>query len=147
LLFPANPDRPEKRVELARRLAEACEAELLTGGAIEPDAMATWMNAADAVLVTSDYEGFGMICVEALACRVPVLSTPVGIAPYALAGIGGCLCAPFDTVAWSAAARAHLDSPDPRVRGADRAASLSAARMAERAIEAYRDVSGIPALD
>ncbi len=79
--------------------------------------MPAWINAANAVLVTSDYEGFGMAAVEALACEVPVLSTPVGIAPYALAGIGGCLCAPFDAAAWGAAARPHLDSPDPRVRG------------------------------
>jgi hypothetical protein len=33
------------------------------------------------------------------------------------------------------------------VAGAGRAASLSAARMAERVIEAYRDVTGIPVLD
>ena len=45
------------------------------------------------------------------------------------------------STAWSAAARPHLDAPDPRVAGAARAASLSAARMAERTIEAYRDVS------
>jgi glycosyltransferase involved in cell wall biosynthesis len=109
--------------------------------------MPTWINAANAVLVTSDYEGFGMAAVEALACQVPVLSTPVGIAPYALAGIDGCLCAPFDLAAWGAATQPHLDSLDPRVAGAGRAASLSAARMAERAIEAYRDVTGIPVLD
>jgi teichuronic acid biosynthesis glycosyltransferase TuaC len=109
--------------------------------------MPTWINAANAVLITSDYEGFGMAAVEALACEAPVLSTPVGIAPYALSGIGGCLCAPFDVAAWSAAAQPHLDSPDPRVKGASRAASLSAGRMAERTIEAYRDVTGIPVLD
>jgi hypothetical protein len=34
----------------------------------------------------------------------------------------------------------HLEAPDPRVAGAARAASLSAARMAERTIEAYRDL-------
>jgi teichuronic acid biosynthesis glycosyltransferase TuaC len=140
LLFPANPERPEKRVDRARQLAEACEAELLTGGAIEPDAMATWMNAADAVLVTSDYEGFGMICVEALACRVPVLSTPVGIAPFALDGLPGALCAPFELATWAVVARPHLDADDPRVDGAARAEALSAGRMAERTIEAYRDV-------
>ncbi len=47
--------------------------------------MPTWMNAANAVLVTSDNEGFGLVAVEALACDVPVLSTPVGIAPFLLA--------------------------------------------------------------
>jgi glycosyltransferase involved in cell wall biosynthesis len=141
LLFPASPARPEKRHDRAAELAARCEADLLTGGAIEPDAMPTWVNAADAVVVTSDYEGFGMIAIEALACDVPVLSTPVGIAPYALAGIAGCLCGPFDAAAWEAVARPHLDAVDPRVAGAARAASLSAERMAERVLVAYRELA------
>jgi teichuronic acid biosynthesis glycosyltransferase TuaC len=140
LFFPANPDRPEKRHDRAAELAAASSASLLTGGAIDPEEMPLWLNAADAVLVTSDYEGFGLACVEALACETPVLSTPVGIAPFALDGIAGCLCASYDTAAWSAAVRPHLQAPDPRVDGAARAASLSASRMAERVVEAYRDV-------
>ena len=140
LLFPANPARPEKRADRARQLAEACGAELLTGGAIEPDRMRLWVNAANAVLITSDYEGFGMVCVEALACGVPILSTPVGIAPFFLDGVEGALCAPYEPGAWKAAAMPHLDSPDPRIDGAARAAWLSSGRMAERTIEAYRDV-------
>lgn len=140
LFFPANPARPEKRHDRAAEVAAACEADLLTGGSIEPEQMPLWLNAANAVLVTSDYEGFGMAAVEALACDVPVLSTDVGIAPYALRGIDGCLCAPFDAAAWAAAARPHLQAPDPRVAGAARAATLSAAAMAERVIEAYRAV-------
>jgi glycosyltransferase involved in cell wall biosynthesis len=140
LFFPANPARPEKRHDRAAEVAAACGADLLTGGSIEPEQMPLWLNAADAVLVTSDYEGFGMAAVEALACDVPVLSTPVGIAPYALGGVDGCLCAPFDGDAWAAVARRHLDAPDPRVAGAERAATLSAASMAERVIVAYRAV-------
>ena len=140
LFFPANPDRPEKRADRAAAVAAASGAELLTGGSIEPDRMPLWVNAANAVLVTSDYEGFGLACVEALACEVPVLSTPVGVAPFALAGIAGAVCAPFDLTSWSEALRPHLAAPDPRVDGAARAASLSAARMAERTIAAYRDV-------
>ncbi len=140
LLFPANPDRPEKRADRAAEVASASGAELLTGGSIDPDRMPLWVNAANAVLVTSDYEGFGLACVEALACDVPVLSTPVGVAPFALAGIAGTVCAPFDAAVWSDAVRPHLAAPDPRVTGVARAASLSAARMAERVIAAYRDV-------
>ncbi|MGN6815460.1 MAG: glycosyltransferase [Solirubrobacterales bacterium] len=140
LFFPANPARPEKRGDRAAELADACGAELRSGGSIEPAQMPLWLNAADAVLVTSDYEGFGMAAVEALACDVPVLSTPVGIASYALSGIDGCLCAPFDVETWAAVARGHLDAPDPRVAGAARAQTLSAAPMAERLIEAYRAV-------
>ena len=140
LLFPANPARPEKRADRAGEVAAACGAELLTGGAIKPERMPLWINAANAVLVTSDYEGFGMICVEALACDVPVLSTPVGIAPFALAGLEGALCAPFDLEAWSAAAHPHLEETDPRLRGAARAGPFSAERMGARVAEAYREV-------
>lgn len=141
LLFPADPARPEKRHDRAAELATAAGAELLTGGSIEPEAMSTWMNAANAVLVTSDYEGFGMAAIEALACDVPVLSTPVGVAPYLLAGIEGCLCAPFDPGIWATAARPHLDASDPRVAGAGRAATLAAGPMAERVIEVYRHMT------
>ncbi|HVV89604.1 MAG TPA: glycosyltransferase [Solirubrobacterales bacterium] len=144
LLFPADPGRPEKRHDRAAALAAAADAQLLTGGSIEPEEMATWMNAADAVLVTSDYEGFGMAAIEALACDVPVLSTPVGVAPYLLAGIEGCLCAPFDTERWAAAARPHLAASDPRVAGAGRAATLAAGPMADRAIEVYRHLTARP---
>jgi glycosyltransferase involved in cell wall biosynthesis len=140
LLFPADPARPAKRANRASELAAAAGAELLTGGAIDPDRMPLWVNAANAVLVTSDHEGFGLACLEALACDVPVLSTPVGIAPFALGGVAGTLCARFDVAAWSAAARPHLEAPDPRVEGRARAALLSAERMAERTIAAYRDV-------
>jgi glycosyltransferase involved in cell wall biosynthesis len=143
LLFPADPARPEKRADRAAELADAAEAQLLTGGSIDPDQMPLWVNAANAVALTSDYEGFGLVAIEALACDVPVLSTPVGIAPFALAGIDGALCAPYERETWAAAARPHLDDTDPRLAGRRRAESLSATRMAERTIAAYRDVLGL----
>jgi teichuronic acid biosynthesis glycosyltransferase TuaC len=147
LLFPANPNRPEKRHDRAAELAAACDADLISGGAIDPDQMPLWINAAQAVLVTSDYEGFGLAALEALACDVAVLSTPVGVAPYALGGIEGTLCAPFELERWRAAAQPLLDSADPRVKGVLRAATLSAARMAERTLEAYRAVLGGRVID
>jgi glycosyltransferase involved in cell wall biosynthesis len=142
LFFPANPGRPEKRHDRAAALAAAIDAELRTGGSIEPGQMPLWVNAASAVLVTSDYEGFGMAAIESLSCEVPVLSTPVGAAPYALAGIEGCLCAPFELSTWEPVARRHLDRDEPRVLGHDRAATLSAARMAQRVVVAYEDLLG-----
>ncbi|MGH2980571.1 MAG: glycosyltransferase, partial [Solirubrobacterales bacterium] len=138
LLFPANPSRPEKRHDLAVRLADLSGAELLTGGAIDPDRMPLWINSANAVLLTSDHEGFGLVVPESLACEVPVLSTPVGIAPHALASVPGCLVAPFDEEAWLAVLRPHLEADDSRVAGARQAGGFCAERMAERVLVAYR---------
>jgi teichuronic acid biosynthesis glycosyltransferase TuaC len=140
LLFPANPSRPEKRHDRAAELARSAGAELLTGGGIDPDRMPLWVNAANAVLVTSDYEGFGLVALEALACEVPVLSTPVGIARHAVGGVRGCLVAPFDRERWLTALRPHLEADDPRVPGVQQAAAFSAARMAERVLIAYREL-------
>lgn len=140
LLFPASPSRPVKRHDRAAQLARLAEAELLCGGGIDAERMVDWINAANAVLVTSDNEGFGLAAVEALACDVPVISTPVGIAPTLLRGIEGCLAAPFDAWSWASLARAHLDAPDPRIAGRQRAGWFAAGPMAERVLVAYREL-------
>lgn len=140
LFFPANPDRPEKRADLAREVAAVAGGDLLTGGGIEPEQMPLWMNAANAVLVTSDYEGFGLACLESLACDVPVLSTPVGIAPHALRGLPQSLCLDFDSGVWADFASVLLSQADPRTDGRLRAEALSARRMADRVALAYGDL-------
>lgn len=141
LLFPADPGRAEKRHDLAVAVARAAGAELLALGRVDPDRVPLFINAASAVVVTSEREGFGLAALEALACDVPVLSTAVGIAPLALSGIGGCLCAPFDLADWAALARSHLDIGDARASGRRRAALFGRDRMASRVFHAYRDLT------
>jgi teichuronic acid biosynthesis glycosyltransferase TuaC len=136
LLFAADPRRPEKRHDLAR--AAAGETELLTLVDVPPSQVRLWINAANAVLAPSDREGFGLSVLEALACDVPVLATPVGIAPEALAGVSGTLCAPFDVGVWRAALAPHLAAFDPRVAGRARADVYSSDRMAQRVLQAWR---------
>ena len=140
LFFPADPERAEKRADRARQVAEAAGAELLTGGSIEPDRMALWINAAHAVLITSEYEGFGLACLESLACNVPVMSTPVGIAPHACRGMERSLCTDFELESWAAFASSLLEMEDPRVRGRVVSEALSAVRMADRVNLAYREI-------
>jgi len=142
VLFPADPARPAKRPDRARELADAAGAQLLALGRVHPFEVPYWVNAANAVLVPSDHEGFGLAALEALACDVPVLATPVGNHPTALDGIDGALCAPYDKDAWSAALQPHLDAADPRVEGRGRAELWSARRMARRVLEAWIEVSG-----
>jgi glycosyltransferase involved in cell wall biosynthesis len=136
LLFPADPARAEKRADRARELAG--DVELLTLGSVHPDEVPLWVNAANAVLVPSEREGFGLAVLEALACDVPVLATPVGIAPLALDGIAGTHCARYDVAAWRAALAPHLAAADPRVAGRARAELFAAERMAERVAAAWR---------
>ena len=143
LLFPADPARKVKRYERARGLAARFpDAELLTLHGAAPDRVQLWINASNAVLVTSEHEGFGLAALEALACDVPVLATPVGIAPLALSGLDGTLCAPFEEDQWSSLVRRHVEETDPRVEGRARAALFSSERMADRVIAVYRELIG-----
>ncbi len=136
LLFPADPARPEKRYD--RALEVAGETPLLALQEVDPADVRLWVNAANAVLVPSEREGFGVAALEALACDVPVLATPVGIAPEALAGVEGCYCGAFELDTWRVALAPHLSADDPRVEGRVRAERFSTERMAERVLEAWR---------
>lgn len=136
LLFPADPRRPEKRHDRARQAAG--DTPLLTLVDVPPTRVPLFVNAANAVLIPSEREGFGLAVLEALACDVPVLATPVGIAPDVLAGLPGTLCARFDRDAWSHALAPHLTDPDPRIDGHPRAEPYSSDRMAARVLAAWR---------
>jgi teichuronic acid biosynthesis glycosyltransferase TuaC len=142
LLFPAEPARAVKRFDRAQQAAG--DTRLLTLGRVHPFEVPLYVNAANAVLVPSAHEGFGLAALEALACDVPVLATPVGVHPAALDGIAGTLCAPFDRAAWQAVLGPHLEASDPRVEGRDRAALWSARQMARRVLDAWGEVLRLP---
>ncbi len=161
LLFPADPARPEKRHDRAAALATSVGAQLLTLGGVKPQRVPLYVNAADTVLVPSEREGFGLAVLEALACDVPVLATPVGIHPQALDGLAGTLCALWEPESWRAALEQQLTmrsagitdrspravehDPDtvadgPRIQGRARAERFSATSMAERVLGAWRSL-------
>jgi teichuronic acid biosynthesis glycosyltransferase TuaC len=149
LLFPGSPARAEKRHDRAVSLSRAAGVELVTLGGVEPERVPLLVNGANAVIVPSEREGFGLAVLEALACDVPVLATPVGVHPEALAGVQGTLCAPFQLPDWLAALKPHLAAGDPRVMGRASAERFSAGVMAERvrdawiaALERHRNRSG-----
>jgi glycosyltransferase involved in cell wall biosynthesis len=142
LLFPADPARAEKRHDRALALAGDTGVELLTLGGVEPLRVPLYVNAASAVVVPSEREGFGLAVLEALACDVPVLATPVGIHAEALEGIDGALCAPFEHDLWRSALEPLVREPDPRVRGRASAMRFSASEMAEHVASAWRAALG-----
>lgn len=151
VLFLASPSRLEKHYDQALMLARDANVEIRALYNVDPELVAQWVNASNAVIVPSAREGFGLAVLEALACDVPVLATPAGIHPQALDGVAGTLCAPFDLAVWREALAPHLRDPDPRIAGRAHAEPFSAPRMAQRVLEAWHtaleraDAAGSPA--
>jgi glycosyltransferase involved in cell wall biosynthesis len=82
VLFGGDPDRTDKRYELAVAAIELVKrqvfCELLVARKVSHDRMPVYINAADVVLLCSTHEGSPNIVKEALACNRPVVSTAVG---------------------------------------------------------------------
>jgi glycosyltransferase involved in cell wall biosynthesis len=116
---------------------------VLLGGYV-PDAR-DYLPHLDALVIPSLTEGLPMILLEAMAARLPVVSTRVGDIPSALAGLGE-LVEPGDPRALAQGIAAVLaDLPARRVlaaQAADRIANhYSAAAMAGRYAEVYNKVA------
>ena len=139
LLFPHDPARPLKRFDRAREAAG--DVPLLTLGSVDPEEVPYWINAANAVLVPSQDEGFGLSVIEALACGVPAFGTPVGIHPVALHGIDGAFCEEWDAARWRAALRPVSRRPTRASTAGRRAELFSADRMAARVVEAWHEIA------
>ena len=61
-------------------------------GRVDHQALPGYYCAADLLALPSDYESFGLVVLEALACGTPVAATRVGIAPDLIeAGVNGIL--------------------------------------------------------
>lgn len=79
-----NPNLPAEQMdaEMARLYALRAElgiADLVTfRGASAQDILPCYYSAAEAVIVPSHYESFGMVALEAMACGAPVIASKVG---------------------------------------------------------------------
>jgi len=98
VLFPASPSRPEKRYRLAagavRRLVDrGLEVDLHALDRVPHQDVPVWIAAADAVVLTSEYEGSPNAVKEALACNVAVVSVDVGDVGPLLDRVDGCYVA------------------------------------------------------
>jgi glycosyltransferase involved in cell wall biosynthesis len=93
VLFPYSPDRELKDHPRAERVVDGVNdafdetVELHAVHGVPHDSIPTYMNAADALLMTSKREGSPNTVKEALACNLPVVSTDVGDVRNLLSGV------------------------------------------------------------
>ena len=84
VLFNARNDPIGKRLDLAFEAVQIAEEThpnlrlVVLRGEVHPDKMPLYYNAANCLLVTSDYESQPLIVKEAIACNCPVVSVDVG---------------------------------------------------------------------
>jgi glycosyltransferase involved in cell wall biosynthesis len=103
----------------------------------------------DLLVAPSTYEGFGMVVLEAMSQRLPVVSTPVGGARTLVTdGITGLVVPPRDAAALAAALRRALGDEALRRRMAAAAfetvRSMTWTRTAEATIAAYAKTRAVP---
>lgn len=146
VLFPFDPTRPEKRYDLARasvdRLVQnGVDAELMTVINVPNEEMPWYYSGANALLLSSDYEGSPTSIKEALACNLPVVSTRVGDVHEQLNGIAGTWICPPDAATIARSLRAAFDwSQNGEFQGRAAVAKYDQALTVERIVGVYTDV-------
>lgn len=147
VILNVRNDPKAKGLELARKVIQLVQhripnVELRVIENVPPNRMPLHYQAADALLCLSLSEGSPNVVKEALACNLPVISTPVGDVPERLAGVQ-----PSAVVARDANAIAEALVPILRLRkrsnGREHVTSLSLDSIAQCIMDVYRSALGL----
>jgi glycosyltransferase involved in cell wall biosynthesis len=145
VLFPAPPSRPEKRyalaeatIELANTLEPRVELHALEG--VPHDDVPIWINAANAVVLTSAHEGSPNAVKEALACNVPVVSVDVGDVRERIEGVEGCFIAAPNPADLADKLGRALERGEP-IAGREHVAALSLEHVAAKVHRIYASLA------
>jgi glycosyltransferase involved in cell wall biosynthesis len=141
VLFPSSARRPEKRFSLAEEAVgivrrSGVDVELHSLEDIPHDDVPTWLNASDAILLTSTHEGSPNVVKEALACDVAVVSVDVGDARTRISDVDGCHIADPEPNELAAKLIATLERGLP-IAGRRHVVDLALPRIAARLRDVY----------
>ncbi|OVE85983.1 glycosyltransferase [Natronolimnobius baerhuensis] len=146
ILFPYLPERDVKNYPRARRIVNAVNGRLerpvrlQAVHGVDHDTVPDYMNAADALLLTSRSEGSPNSVKEALACNTPVVSVDVGDVSERLAGVSPSLVSDDDSDLIDELVSILESDIEPNGREAAREVSVE--RTADQMIDVYERVSG-----
>lgn len=138
VLFPYDPSREVKDYPRAERVVGRLpdDVVLQTVSGVAYEEMPYYMNASDALLVTSKRESGPMVVREAAACNVPVVSTDVGFASDVLDGVTNSRVVDDDACLVEALGDVLRDGG--RSDGRTTVEALGVERMADDIVEIYR---------
>lgn len=152
-IIGGDPDVSEEMMtsEMAR-LKELCDryglGDLITFlGKHDQDTLPYYYSAAEVVVMPSQYESFGMVALEAMACGTPVLASEVGgLAFLVRDGETGFTIPAGDPDALAARLSAIINNQDMRQCMGEQAANLAQGYdwhiIVEQIMQLYKDVIG-----
>ncbi len=149
-IIGGDPDAPSRENDEMERLKVMRVSLGLTEqvaflGAKDQDALVDYYTAAEALIMPSDYESFGMVALEAMASGTPVIASEVGgLAFLVQDGVNGFHVPVRDARALADAIRRILAEPETRARLAANAAGAAQAyswvNVADRLLAVFERV-------
>ena len=120
------------------------ERDVVLTGYVPDEDVPALLNAAEVFAFPSEFEGFGLPPLEAMACGVPVVCSNAASLPEVV-GEAGVLLPPRDVAAWVEALGRLLDDAqlreDLRARGLERASRFTWDAAARMTLDVYRSVT------
>jgi teichuronic acid biosynthesis glycosyltransferase TuaC len=146
VLFGNNPKIPVKNFALAQaaieRLRErGLNAELVVANGLPHDTVVLYMNACNALLLSSVAEGSPNVVKEAMACNVPVVATNVGDVANVIGRTEGCSVCDHDAEALAEGLEKALRHNGPTT-GRQDIQHLDSAVVAQQVIAVYKKAIG-----
>lgn len=145
VLFSNNPQKAVKNYPLAqaaieRLRARGTSAKLVVADGLPQTTLVQYINASNALILSSIYEGSPNIVKEAMACNVPVVSTDVGDVSQVIGHTKGCKVCPSDPDALAIALEEALLFTVPTTGRID-IAHLECSVVARQVIAVYEQVT------
>jgi glycosyltransferase involved in cell wall biosynthesis len=146
VLFSNNPQIPVKNFALAQAAIEhlrelGMNAELVVANGLPHDTVVQYMNASNALLLSSVAEGSPNVVKEAMACNVPVVSTNVGDVADVIGKTEGCSVCSHDAEALAEGLEKALRH-SKRTTGREDIQHLDSAVVAQQVINVYKKAIG-----